>query len=90
METASGNLAGFSVPKANRAQALLSKKIITEDRLPERIRSVAGVDVAYAGELAIGAVAVLDYVSLEFLESQTATCFLIFLPCFRSGKSCLP
>jgi len=74
METASGKLVGFSVPKAHRAQALLSKKIITEDRLPERIRSVAGVDVAYAGELAIGAVAVLDYASLELLESQTATC----------------
>ena len=78
METTSGKLSGFSVPKAHRAQALLSKKIITEDRLPEKIRLVAGVDVAYASELAAGAVAVLDYDSLELLESQTATCTVKF------------
>jgi deoxyribonuclease V len=32
------------------------------------------VDVAYAGESAIGAAAVLDYASLELVEQQTATC----------------
>ena len=78
METASGKLAEFSVPKAYRAQALLSKKIITQDGLPEKIRLVAGVDVAYAGELAIGAVAVMDYEALKLLESQTATCTVRF------------
>ena len=64
----------FSIAKAHKAQACLSKKIISEDRLPSRIHFVAGVDVAYAGETAIGAVAVLDYGSLELLEQQTATC----------------
>lgn len=34
---------------------------------------MAGVDVAYAGELSIGAVAVLDYESLMLQEVQTAT-----------------
>ena len=63
----------FSIPKAHKAQAYLSKKIISEDQLPEKIRLIAGVDVAYAGETAIGAVAVLDYESLELLERQTAT-----------------
>jgi deoxyribonuclease V len=63
----------FSVSKAHKAQSLLSRKIITEDRLPQKIKLVAGVDVAYIGELAIGAVAVLDFESLQLLEQQTAT-----------------
>lgn len=78
MEKASGKLAGFSVPKAHKAQTLLSKKIVTQDRLPEKIRLVAGVDVAYAEELAVGAVAVMDFDSMELLESQTATCTVRF------------
>jgi len=74
MTTASATLRKFSISKAHKAQAYLSKEIISEDRLPEKIRFIAGVDVAYAGETAIGAVAVLDYESLELLERQTATC----------------
>jgi deoxyribonuclease V len=68
----------FSVSKAHRAQLLLSQKIVTEDRLPPKITYVAGVDVAYANGFAVGAVAVLDYESLELLERQTATCEVNF------------
>lgn len=68
----------FSVSKAHKAQLRLSQKIITEDRLPQKIKSVAGVDVAYTDELAIGAAAVLDFESLELLEQQTATCEVKF------------
>jgi deoxyribonuclease V len=68
----------FSVSKAHKTQLLLSRKIITEDQLPKNLGSVAGVDVAYIDELAIGAVAVLDYESLELLEWQTATCQATF------------
>ena len=68
----------FSIPKAHKTQLRLSAKIITEDRLPQKINRVAGVDVAYSDELATGAVAVLDYDSLELLESQTATCEVKF------------
>jgi deoxyribonuclease V len=68
----------FSVSKAHKAQISLAEKIIAEDRLPPKINFIAGVDVAYAGELAIGAVAVLDYESLELLESQTAMCEVKF------------
>ncbi len=64
----------FSITKARNAQARLSEKIIQEDRLPPKIRLVAGVDAAYAGESAIGATAALDYESLELVEQQTATC----------------
>jgi deoxyribonuclease V len=68
----------FSVSKAHRAQLRLSQKIVTEDRLPQKINRIAGVDAAYVDELAIGAVAVLDYKSLELLERQTATCEVKF------------
>jgi deoxyribonuclease V len=64
----------FSIPKAHKAQALLCKKIVQEDRLPEKIRLVAGVDAAYFDERAVGAVAVLDYENMRIVESQTATC----------------
>jgi deoxyribonuclease V len=64
----------FSVEKAHKIQLLLSKKIIFEDKLPKKIDLVAGVDVAYAKGVSIGAVAVLDYDSLELVESQTASC----------------
>jgi deoxyribonuclease V len=78
MNNATAVLRKFSISKAHKAQTDLSKKIISEDRLPEKINLVAGVDVAYVGELAIGAVAVLDYESLELLEIQTAICQVKF------------
>ena len=62
----------FSVSKAHRAQLYLSRRIITEDRLPKRIKLIGGVDVAYTDKLAIGAAVVLDFESLELLEQQTA------------------
>ena len=68
----------FSVSKAHETQLRLSHNIITEDCLPRKIKRVAGVDVAYIYELAIGAVAVLDYESFELLEQQTATCKVKF------------
>lgn len=64
----------FSVLKAHETQLRLSHKIISEDRLPRRIKCVAGVDVAYIDELAIGGVVVLDYETLELLEQQIITC----------------
>ncbi len=64
----------FSVRKAHETQLQLSKRLILEDRLPERIEFVAGVDVAYSHDLSIGSAAVLDYESLTLVESQTAVC----------------
>jgi len=52
----------------------MSQKIDFEDKLPEKIRLVAGVDVACAEDVSIGAVAVLDYDSLKLVEAQTASC----------------
>ena len=58
--------------KAHAMQMRLAKQVIREDRLPEKIRFVAGVDVAYVGEISIGVATVLDYDSLALLESQVA------------------
>jgi deoxyribonuclease V len=52
----------------------MSEKITFEDRLPKRICSVAGVDIAYTEGVSIGAVAVLDYDSFKLVEKQTAFC----------------
>ena len=60
--------------KAHAMQRRLSKKVISEDRLPRKIRCVAGVDVAYARGVSVGAVAVLDSDSLLLIESQMARC----------------
>ena len=92
MDPATATIRKFSISKARKAQTYLSKKIISEDRVPEKINLVAGVDVAYADELAIGAVAVLDYESLELLESQTATCRvkLPYIPTLLSFREIPP
>ncbi|MEM1589395.1 MAG: endonuclease V [Candidatus Bathyarchaeia archaeon] len=66
------SLARFSVEKAHKAQLQLSKLIILEDKLPEKIRLVGGVDTAYVGNLAISAVAVLDFDNLNLVEVETA------------------
>jgi deoxyribonuclease V len=59
----------FSVKKAHHTQLCLSKLVIKEDRLPSEIRLVGGVDVAYAGDVGVAAVVVLDYRTLEPLET---------------------
>ena len=64
----------FSVEKARAMQRLLSRRVICEDRLPEKINCVGGVDVAYCDNISVGAVAVLDFNSLELIESRTACC----------------
>jgi len=64
----------FSVKKAHNTQVCLSKKLILEDRLPQKIGTVGGVDVSYVGSIGVGAITVLDYESLELLEAQVATC----------------
>ncbi|MEM2816770.1 MAG: endonuclease V [Candidatus Bathyarchaeia archaeon] len=68
----------FSIEKAYKAQLALSKRIDFTDRLPEKISYVAGVDVAYSGEWAVGAVAIMDYSALKIIESKTALCRVTF------------
>jgi deoxyribonuclease V len=68
----------FSVEKAHVTQLRLSERIVFEDMLPEKIRLVAGVDVAYVKEISIGAVSVLDYASMRLVEAKTAYCKTCF------------
>jgi deoxyribonuclease V len=72
------SLANFSVEKAHKTQLAMSKRILFEDKLPKRIRHVAGIDVAYARDFSIGAAAVLDYKTHELVESQTAISKTLF------------
>jgi deoxyribonuclease V len=65
--------AEFSISKARKAQACLAQKVINEDKLQKEIKLVAGVDAAYAGDLAFAAASVLNYDSMEVLETKTAT-----------------
>ena len=62
----------FSAKKAHAMQRRLSKKLIFKDSLPETVEYVAGVDVAYLKGTSIGAVAVLELVSLSQVEVQVA------------------
>lgn len=68
----------FSLVKARNAQLALSKKIVTVDQIPAGVEKVAGVDVAYLGNSAIGAVAVLGYGTLEILETEVSTVPVLF------------
>lgn len=68
----------FSVEKAHKTQIKLSERIILKDKIPDRIHLVAGVDVAYAKDVSIAAIAVLDFNSLGLEESQTAICKTLF------------
>jgi deoxyribonuclease V len=64
----------FSAKKAHEAQRRLSEHIIFEDKVPQRIQLIGGVDVAYVEGASIAAVAVLDFGSMKLKESQTAVC----------------
>jgi len=82
----------FSVAKAHKTQVCLSKKINLEDMLPPHIRTVAGVDVSYVGDLGVGSIAVLDYVSLEVLETEVAACHvkMPYIPTLLSFREIPP
>ena len=82
----------FSVEKAHKTQLCLSQKIIRHDRLPPKIRTVAGVDVSYIGDVGVGALTILDYDSLELLETQFATCpvKMLYIPTLLSFREIQP
>jgi deoxyribonuclease V len=83
---------GFLVEKAKKLQLSLSKKVVCEDQLPERINYVGGVDVAYTDGHAIGAVAVLEYDTLKMVETRTSlqTVSIPYIPTFLSFREIPP
>ena len=82
----------FSVEKAYAIQNSLSMKVILQDRLPRRIRTVAGIDVSYTEDLGVSAVAVLDYETLNLLETETAICKVLmpYFPTLLSFREMAP
>ena len=62
----------FSEEKAHAMQLQLSRLLLQEDKLPENINYVAGVDVGYARGVSVGIVAVLDFDSLSLVETKAA------------------
>lgn len=61
----------FSLEKARKLQITLSKRIICRDCFETPIKYIAGIDVAYAYNQSIGAVAVLEYDSMKLVELET-------------------
>jgi deoxyribonuclease V len=85
-------ISAFSSDKAHQTQLLMSKRIIFEDLFPRKPRFIAGIDIAYTKKLSIGAVALLDYDSLELVESQTTICKTRFpyIPTLLSFREIAP
>ncbi|MCS7119709.1 MAG: endonuclease V [Nitrososphaerota archaeon] len=82
----------ISLEEARRMQNLLKERIVIEDCLPSKINLVAGVDVAYSGDFAFGAVAVLDYESFQVVEKQTSmeTVYFPYVPTLLSFREIRP
>lgn len=70
----------------------LSKRVIKRDQINMPIKYVAGVDVAYAGEYSIGAVAVLRYGDLNPVEVELASVKTVFpyIPTLLSFREMAP
>jgi deoxyribonuclease V len=68
----------FRVERAHKTQTSLSKHIVFEDKIPDKIRFVGGIDVAYNKDVSIGAATLLDFPSLKLKESKTAICKTLF------------
>ena len=79
---------GFSAEKAHQLQLRLSKLIIREDCLPQKLKYVAGIDVAYFDQIAIAAVAVLNYSGLKLVETGIgfAECRFPYIPTLLSFR----
>ncbi len=62
----------FDTEKAKSVQTLLANRIVEKDLLVYPPRNVAGVDVAYIENYAIGAAVLMDYEGLYVIESAVA------------------
>ncbi len=62
----------FDVEKAKNVQTLLAPRIVERDMFVYPPRNVAGVDVAYLEDYAIGAAVLMDYEGLYVIETAVA------------------
>lgn len=59
--------------KLRAEQLALKNEIVLEDREPnEKLKTIGGIDATYNDDTAFGAVAILDFDTLELVEAQTA------------------
>jgi len=80
----------LSTHDAVTLQRKLASLVSQQSALPHEIRHVAGADGAYHGNRAVGAAAVVDYDSLELMETTTVRARVTFpyvpgLLSFREG-----
>lgn len=59
------------VEKLREEQKKISEGVLIEDRLPRKIRTIAGFDIGYSGDRAKATGVVLDYGNLKILEKKT-------------------
>lgn len=69
----------FSASKAVNAQKILAQKAVLIDSFHNPPRNIAGVDVAYIGEYALGSAVLLDYEGLHTLDEKAAV-FRVRIP----------
>jgi len=65
-------LSTFDPKKAVKVQKILSKKIIEKDMFIFPPRNVAGVDLAYIGDYAIGVAVLMDFDGLHIIETAVS------------------
>ena len=54
-------------------QEEFAKRVIRQDQLPRQIKNVCGIDVAYRGNIAFCSAVIVDYESLQIVESADNT-----------------
>jgi deoxyribonuclease V len=62
----------FDLRKARILQTQLAKKVIKKDLLPKKLKLVAGIDVSYARNIAVAAIATLNYKTMEVFENTVS------------------
>jgi len=75
------------VQALKKEQIKLARKVLTTDQFDE-IKTIAGVDQAFAGEEVISAIIVCDYESMEVIEEKSAVVKAIipYIPGFLSYR----
>jgi deoxyribonuclease V len=82
----------FKTRKAREIQKSLSTDVILEDRMPETVKYVASVDVAYLGDRSIGAAVILDYENMKPVETEISCVktAIPYIPTFLSFREIPP
>nr|MDO8098055.1 endonuclease V [Candidatus Njordarchaeota archaeon] len=82
----------YDTSKWRAIQRELATKVIEKDCFNKPPKLIAGLDTAYSGDEAFSAIVVLDYETLETLETKTAQCTVEvpYIPTFLSFREAEP